>query len=543
MSFYTCLLIIVIIFSYTFIKTSQGATANASLNQTNVVATDIQAIFNKPIYKNAKWGLRVVDLNTSRVLIDLQSSDKFYIGSIRKIFTIGELLNQVGADYRSNTTVHIDGKVSNGELKGNLVLIASGDLTMGGRTKSNGEIAITDLDHNEANSLGNAQLTETDSLAGYKHLAKQVKAAGINKISGDVIIDDRLFDPFNFRDEFNINPIFVNDDVIDVIINPGKVNEKSLVSWRPQSAAFKVINNLITSKQDTKYTLELNPITPQCIGKPNCYGEIKNQLPINFIPPLTDAYPLIQTFRVTKPANFARTIFIEQLNKAGIDVSALALVKENPIKSLKAGNFYNQSNQIAFLQSLPYGDHAKLILKVSYNIGADTSLLLFGLTKGVRNMADSLRVERDLLQNKYGIPSESFVFTDGSGGGNTMATNTAITKWLEIMANSDSFHAFFTALPILSVDGSLAFVNRFQSNPSLAGAMGKVHAKTGTYVIVENEGLVLKGQSLAGYIETKNHHQLVFQLVVNNVDIHSMNDLLDVFQDQGMIAAILWRDF
>ena len=36
--------------------------------------------------------------------------------------------------------------------------------------------------------------------------------------------------------------------------------------------------------------------------------------------------------------------------------------------------------------SRSYLSDGKLILKVSYNIGADTSLLLYGLTQGVDNM-------------------------------------------------------------------------------------------------------------------------------------------------------------
>jgi D-alanyl-D-alanine carboxypeptidase len=508
-------------------------------NQAATTPPDIQKIFNKPLYKNAKWGLRVVDLNTNEVLIDLNSADKFFIGSVRKIFSVGELLEASGPDYRSSTTVHHDGVINNGELKGNLVLVASGDLTMGGRTTFENKIDYTDYDHNEANSLGNAQLTQSDPLAGYKYLAAQVRKSGITKISGDVVIDDRLFDAFNFRNEFNVSPLFVNDDVVDVIIRPGSMTKNALVKWRPQSEAFKIVNNLITAKENAKYNLELKPLLPQCIGKLNCSGEINGNIPVNFIPPLTDSLPLIQTFRITKPANYGRSVFIEALREAGVNVDGIEVVKENPVALLKPSSFYNQKNQITSMQSLPYGEHAKYILKVSYNIGADTSLVLLGLTKGVRNMADSLRIEKDLLKNKYGISTDNINFIDGSGGGNTMATNTAVTAWLNVMAKSDSYISFFDALPILSVDGSLSFVKNYQSNPSLAGAMGKVRAKTGTYL----QDNILKGQALAGYVVTKNNNRLIFQLVVNNVTIDSLKDVLNVFQDQGEIAAILWRDY
>ena len=53
---------------------------------------------------------------------------------------------------------------------------------------------------------------------------------------------------------------------------------------------------------------------------------------------------------------------------------------------------------------------------------------------------------------------------------------------LDELAKSPASNAFLAALPVLGVDGSLAFVKSFQSDPTLAGAAGNVHAKTGTYV-------------------------------------------------------------
>ena len=106
-------------------------------------------------------------------------------------------------------------------LHGNLVLVASGDLTMGGRTNPDGTIAFSGFDHNEADSLGNAVLTAPDPLAGYAELARQVAAAGIKRVTATSLSTTVSSGPFNFRDEFNVVPIFVNDDVVDLTINPG----------------------------------------------------------------------------------------------------------------------------------------------------------------------------------------------------------------------------------------------------------------------------------------------------------------------------------
>ncbi len=191
---------------------------------------------------------------------------------------------------------------------------------------------------------------------------------------------------------------------------------------------------------------------------------------------------------------------------------------------------------------MPYSDYAKYILKVSYNIGADTSLVLLGLTQKVDNMKDALAIEEKNLLANYSIAAKEYHFVDGSGGGPTTASDFAVTRMLAALSRQDTFPAFFNALPILGVDGSLGFVADFESDASLAGAKGKVHAKTGTYAEGSEAGLVIKGQAFGGYIDTKSGKRLVYQLVVNNVPVSQLTDLLQIFQDQGTISAILWRD-
>jgi D-alanyl-D-alanine carboxypeptidase len=518
-----------------------GSSSGPTVSGTGVPA-DIQAVMNQPRYKGAIWGLRVVDPASQKVLINLQPDYNFLIASARKIFTVGELLNQVGPTHTFDTPIYRQGSIgAGGVLDGNLILVAAGDLTMGGRTNPDGTIAISNFDHNEADSLGNAVLTAPNPLAGYIALAHQVAAAGIKEIAGNVVIDDRLFQPYNFRGEFDIRPIFVNDDVVDLTINPTAAGDPASVVSRPVSAALGVINTLVTSAPGSEKTLELDPEFPSCIGVPGCTAEITGDLPIDFVPPLTNKLPLVQTFRIVQPSNYARTVLIEALQDAGVKVDA-PTVAFNPVGLLPAPNSYPADTKVAELTGLPYSEDAKLIMKVSYNIGADTSLLLFGLTQGVNNMGDALVVERNNLTTNYGISDGDFQFTDGSGGGFTTATNAAVTRMLLDMALKPAFTSYFATMPLLGVDGSLSFVTDFQSDSTLAGATGQVSAKTGTFVQGTASGLVLKAQALGGYIKTKSGNQLVFQLVVNNVPISGLENVIQAFQDEGTIAATLWRD-
>jgi len=516
-------------------------TAGAAGQSTSAaVPADIAKIFAKPVYKNATWGLRVLD--GSKVLIDLHPGKKFYIGSVRKVFSVGQLLDAVGPNHRYDTPVYRTGSVSGGVLHGNLVIVASGDLTMGGRTNPDGSIAVSSWDHNEADSLGNAILTKPNPLAGYERLARAVRAAGITRVDGEVIVDDRLFKPFDFRGEFEVRPIFVNDDAVDLTITPGrKVGARSAVAHRPVSAALAIANDLRSGASNSKDAIKIDPQYPKCIGNPGCVSTIAGSLPIGFKPPLTGTGTLVQTVRITQPSNYARTVFIESLRGAGVTVSAPA-VEQNPIALLPSA--YSSANQVAMLRGMTYAQDAKFVLKISYNIGADTSLVLFGVTRGANSMPGALAVERKNLAARFGIAPSDYHFVDGSGGGETTATSRAVTKMLSELQRRPAFSTLYDDLPILAVDGSLATVKDFEKDPTLAGAAGKVRAKTGTYVAASAAGVpVLKGQAFGGYITTKSGKHLIYQLVVNNVPIKSIADVIGVFQDEGTISAMLWRDY
>ncbi|CAB3708205.1 D-alanyl-D-alanine carboxypeptidase/D-alanyl-D-alanine-endopeptidase [Paraburkholderia rhynchosiae] len=521
------------------------ASCGGSIDSNTAVPEPIMRVMQKPAYQNAAWSMQVVDLDTGQVIYDLNSSGQVFIASVRKVFSTGNALNALGAQHHFITPVYRQGTVAaNGALNGNLILVASGDLTMGGRANADGTIALTNFDHNEANSLGNAVLSTPDPLAGYDSLAAQVAAAGIKTINGDVVIDDRLFEPFNFRGEFNVRPIFVNDDLIDVTLSQSAQGAAVPFDWRPKSAAFSVQSTLTTGSATSALDIELNPELPLCIGSANCVGEVSGNVPAGLVPILTNAYPLIRTFRVTEPSNYTRTVFIEALARAGVTVTA-APVAPNPVQLLPAKGSYSSAQQVAQLTSAPYAQDIRYVNKVSYNIGADVTLMQFGLAhNGSTTMAGSLAAEQGELSASFNISPAQYHFIDGSGGGDTTANGRAVIAMLRGMSTKAAFAPYFDSMPVLGVDGSLATITDFEADSTLAGAKGQVHAKTGTYV-AENLLVpgkpILKGQALAGYIDAKSGRRIAFFLTVNNVPITGIPDVLTVFQDEGTIAAMLWK--
>src|SRR5207237_478736 len=149
-------------------------------------------------------------------------------------------LDAYGPDYRFETPVYRRGTVDGqGGLQGDLILVASGDLTMGGRNTPDGRIDFESFDHTYANSLPGATLTPENPLAGLDDLAGQVAAAGIRRVGGNVIVDARLFEQMP-KDDYVLSPIMINDNVIDITVRPAGVGQAATVSSRPQTAAYQV---------------------------------------------------------------------------------------------------------------------------------------------------------------------------------------------------------------------------------------------------------------------------------------------------------------
>ncbi len=214
-----------------------------------------------------------------------------------------------------------------GDLTGNLILYGQGDLTFGGRRIDANAIQITDFDHGDADNLDTALLTPQDPLYGLDQLAAQVKAAGITKVTGEVAVDDRFFKPYRVPNQnLLISPVMVNENMVDVTVTPTQPGQPATVAYRPQTAAFAVEDDVTTGAPGSADTVKLsgeNHIT--CLGQVGCKGTISGSIPQDYKAPLTGAPIMVRTFRIEDPATFARTAFIEALQREGVTVSAPAV--------------------------------------------------------------------------------------------------------------------------------------------------------------------------------------------------------------------------
>jgi PBP4 family serine-type D-alanyl-D-alanine carboxypeptidase len=497
--------------------------------------SSVTNVMNKPRYAHASWNLLVTDLGTGKPLYALAPDRLAFTGSVRKLFSVGLALNALGANHRFTTPVYRRGSVdAAGVLKGDLILVGAGDLTFGGRANADGSIAFTNFDHNDANNLDTAILTPQDPLRGLNELARQVRAAGIRAVSGDVIVDDRLFQSYRVPNgNLLITPILVNENMVDVWLTPTKAGEAARLAWRPKTAAFDVRGSVTTGAAGSPDDVTLsNGGLMRCSWPAPCFGTVGGRLPMGYKAPLSGSSQFVRTFRVESPASFARIAFVQALARAGVSVRG-SVRAPNPSAKLPPRGSYASGTRVAAFVSPPYAQDAKLILKVSLNLGANLSLSLFGLTKGQRTIAGALATERATLVQTMGIPGSEFNFpTNGSGSPDSQAAPRATVQMLVAMSKGPNATPYRNSLPILGVDGSLAGTGR--SLP----AKGHVFAKTGT--TIDRTGL--KAQVLAGYIDARSGRRLAFALYVNNAGpIKSIADVAGVFDDEAQIVNAIYE--
>lgn len=112
----------------TLVTTSARGTTGAGSGGLTAALAEIE---NQPRYQPSDWGYSVLDQNTGEVLAAQNADHLFDPGSTMKTYAVSTALRLYGSDYRFHTPVYRVGDVTGGSLDGNLILVGSGDLSLG----------------------------------------------------------------------------------------------------------------------------------------------------------------------------------------------------------------------------------------------------------------------------------------------------------------------------------------------------------------------------------------------------------------------------
>ena len=514
------------------VGTVRSVTAGAAQPVPPSLTEAIEEVLSQPRYTHSSWGFRVEDRDTGEVLFDQDGEPMFTTGSILKVFSTSTALHLYGSDHRFRTPVFRTGPVNGGAVRGDLVLVASGDFSMGLREQPDGTMVYAsapNVDHTYANTGLPAIEVGDDPLAALNDLAEQIATSGITKVRGDVVIDDRLFQTFFDWPDVTVSPstpIMINDNRIDILSTPTTPGQVAEVEHRPETAAFTVQNEVMTVPAGQPTAIAVSQ------PEPNVFlvsGTIA-----------ADAGPTLRVGEIPDPAAFARTAFIEALESAGVDVQAQA-TGPNPTNRLPAEGSFQPDARVAEHVSGDLSEIVKVILKTSHNPGADLMACLDAVASGSRDCEDGLVTEQQYVSQDLGVDPTSFFIFDGAGSDDRdRASGSAMTSFFRAVDAEPYASAFEAALPILGVDGDLA--NQGLGTP----AVGHVRAKTGTRAAVEPAGLGLMGaRTQVGYIDAVSGRPLVFSIMVGNVPFDPVNFdvVLQVIADVANLSVAIYEAY
>jgi serine-type D-Ala-D-Ala carboxypeptidase/endopeptidase (penicillin-binding protein 4) len=346
-----------------------------------------------------------------------------------------------------------------------------------------------------------SKLTETNPVHALDVLAKQIKAAGITTVAGEVLIDDRLFQPSQSTGSGpnTVSPVILNDNVIDLTITPGnEVGAPARVKVRPESSLMTIDFDVVTGPPQSPQLITLNFVNPQIVS-------VRGSIP-------KSQKPIVRIVPIENSATFARTLFIEALRRQGIRV--LSSLIEHQRSALPERNQVEKLPIVATFESCKLLELIKVTLKVSHNLYASTMPCLIAAKIGKTTLREGLQEQGRLLK-ELGVETDKICIGGGAGGSPVDAVTPRVTvQLLQKLSQKPIWPAFVECLPSLGVDGTLAETVE-QKSP----VRGFVKAKTGTLIWTDtmNGRSLLRSKALAGVMKTKCKRELIFALFVNDV--------------------------
>src|SRR5579863_2953911 len=246
------------------------AGAAAAAQNADTLAGRIAKIMARPEFKYTSFGIEFYSLDTGKPVYRLDAGKLFTPGSTTKLLTEGTALALLGADYRFHTKVYRTGPIDpDGTLKGDLILVASGDPNLSGRIQPDGTMGYTNEDHSYAGSP-DTKAVPGDPLMVIRELAAQVAAHGVKRVEGHVIVDATLFreGARELGTGAVISPMVVNDNCVDLNVAPGAAEgDPVAITVSPQSSYVRFLVRMTTGEKDSLPMMRYNSDEVDAEGK------------------------------------------------------------------------------------------------------------------------------------------------------------------------------------------------------------------------------------------------------------------------------------
>ncbi|HLA88987.1 MAG TPA: D-alanyl-D-alanine carboxypeptidase/D-alanyl-D-alanine-endopeptidase [Gemmatimonadaceae bacterium] len=435
------------------------------------------ALVGDPMFRNANWGVLILDPATGDTLYSRNAAKLFMPASNQKILTGATALAQLGGDFRFATHFVSSAPVVDGVLRGDLVVVGQGDPTM-------------------------SDAMMGDAMRPLRAAADSLWALGIRAIAGALVKGGNLFpdttlgfgwewDDFETPSGAAVDELFFNNGVARVTVFGGdRPGDPVRVRTRPARSVPVVAADLATGALAAGDTAPRNVL--------RWTTDVRGARPVvhltGFVRPRDSVSANVA---LRDPASAWLDAFAEALADRGIALHG------NVIRSPHAT--LTEAPRLLTLWSPPLREILPPFLKPSQNQIGELLLHTLGLLRAGVGRADSGRavIERQLAA--WGADTAGFAVRDGSGlSRHDYVSPETIVRVLDAMRTHQDFRVFYDALPIAGVDGTIA--TRMRGTP----AERNVHAKTGT---------VDKARSLSGFVTTADGRLLIFSFLCNNFTV------------------------
>jgi D-alanyl-D-alanine carboxypeptidase/D-alanyl-D-alanine-endopeptidase (penicillin-binding protein 4) len=419
-------------------------------------------------------GVEVLSLDSKKILFKYNDDFLFMPASNMKVLTTALALLRLGPDYRFTTRLLR-------EPSGDVVLAGSGDPSISGRiypyTKDSGS---------------------GPPLRALEALADRAVAAGLTRVDGDIVGDDRLYPyapyPPSWTEDDKIreygapvSALTVNDNTIAIAIQPGaESGDPATVSLSPPIEYYAIDNRVITVAPGRDARIRISPV--QNSRQLLLWGSI----PIGH-------FAFGESLAVDDPALFAAESLYDALARRGVIITGKAVARHRAVS-----DDYDPvaGVELASRVSPPLVELLQVTSKTSQNLHAELMLREVGRVSRFMGTREAGLEEMKALFKEAGASAGDARVEDGSGlARNVMVAPRLMTRILAYLYASKYREAFISLFPIGGEDGTLK--NRMKDSP----AADEIHAKTGT---------LSRAIALSGYVDSKTRGWLAFSIIVNS---------------------------
>lgn len=421
---------------------------------------------------------RVRNASVSTVILDAADGSEIYAksgssalmpASNTKNLTASAALQNLGTGYKFSTDAYADAKPKNGVLSGDLYLKGWGDPS-----------------------------TRVSDLAS---IAKQVKAAGISKVTGRLYADASYFDSDRYNDYWSTSyasdyyaaQISALTIAPDADLDSGTVKIGYASGKKGKKAKLTVVPAELAS-----YVTVVNKTTTTGSGDSISVSRKAGTNTITVSGKLgTGRKTAYEWVTIDRPDLAAVSVFRGELRKAGVSVAGSTGTKKTPKGRIRVAR--DKSVALSSLM-VPY-------LKLSNNMIAEHLTKTMGAraSGAPGSWSKGLAVTKRYVAST-GAPTAGLVLRDGSGltRSNRISGRT-LTGVLYAAQKKTWFSSFYTALPVAG-DSRRMVGGTLSSRMRNTEAAGRVHAKTGSLTGVT---------SLAGYVQARGGRRYVFAMISN----------------------------